>query len=446
MFQGINCYEEFFLSILYTIIALAILVTIHEGGHFLAAKLMGVYVEKFSIGFGPKLFSFKFKETEYIIALIPLGGYVKMKAENPSEKNLGTDDEFEGKKWWQKVIIAFAGPFANFILAVILLTSSSWIGKTYQDQVPIIGKILSNSEHIFKINDKIIEANNFKIRCWSDIITHTNNNNNNHYTILRSNKKIDISSDIDKKYWYENILPKAKAIVGEVAPGLPAYSAGLKSGDKICAVDSIPINSWYEMRALIINNKKDKVKLKIERNGHFFYKNIDLQTNVMNNSKIIGITQKLPINIVEKFGFFSGIKFGLFSSIGYTIAYYRGLGKLIMKPSSIKDNIGGPVMLYSISKQTAKRGFDAIISLFSSISLMLMVMNLLPIPILDGGQILFYIIEGIMKKPLNIKIQIALQNFGLLILLFLMLFAFYNDFSKLFVRHNSLINTESTIK
>ena len=434
------------MSILYALIALAILVTIHEGGHFLAAKLMGVYVEKFSIGFGPKLFSFKYKETEYILALIPLGGYVKMKAENPSENNSGANDEFESKKWWQKVIIAFAGPFANFLLAVFLLIISSWIGKTYQDQVPIIGKILSKSENVFKINDKIIAANNFKVRGWNDIINNTDDNKINHYTIIRDDKKIDISSDVSKKFWFENILPKADAIIGEVAPGLPAYSAGLQSGDRICAIDSVKINSWYEMRALIIDNKNKKINLKIERNGTFFNKEVDLQTNVMDNSKIIGITQKLPIKIVEKFGFISGVKFGVLSSVGYTIAYYQGLGKLIMKPSSIKDNVGGPVMLYSISKQTAKRGFDAIISLFSSISLMLMVMNLLPIPILDGGQILFYTIEGIIRKPLNIKVQVALQNVGLLLLLSLMIFAFYNDFSKLFIRHNSITKTENLIK
>ncbi len=434
------------MSILYALIALAVLVTIHEGGHFLAAKLMGVYVEKFSIGFGPKLFSFKIKETEYILALIPLGGYVKMKAENPSESSTGAEDEFESKKWWQKIIIAFAGPFANFLLAVFLLIISAWIGKTYQDQVPIIGKILSKNENIFQPNDKIIEVNNFKVRGWSDIIAKTFDDKINHYTILRKDKKIDVSADVNKRFWFEKILPKADAIVGDVAPGLPAYSAGLKSGDKICSVDSVDVHSWYEMRTLIINSKKNKINLKIERNGSFFNKEVDLQTNVMDNTKIIGITQKLPVKIVEKFGFFSGMKFGLLSSIGYTIAYYQGLGKLIMKPSSIKDNIGGPVMLYSISKQTAKKGFDAIISLFSSISLMLMVMNLLPIPILDGGQILFYAIEGIIRKPLNLKLQVALQNFGLLLLLSLMLFAFYNDFSKLFIRHNSLIKTENTIK
>ena len=146
----------------------------------------------------------------------------------------------------------------------------------------------------------------------------------------------------------------------------------------------------------------------------------------------------MPVKYVEKYTLFESVKYGTIGTINFVYLNYAMLYKLIANPSAIKNNLGGPVMIYAMSSQTADKGIDSILSFIAAISLILMIMNLLPIPILDGGHIFFCFIEGIRKKPLGLKIQIALQNVGLFILVFLMVFAFWNDFSRLFSRSSSI--------
>ena len=158
----------------------------------------------------------------------------------------------------------------------------------------------------------------------------------------------------------------------------------------------------------------------------------------MDSNKIIGITQKLPVKIEEKYSLFESLKYGSITTISFVALNYVTLYKLISKPSSLKANLGGPVMIYAMSKESAKKGLDSILAFIAAISIILMIMNLLPIPVLDGGHIFFCFIEGIFKKPLTLKTQLVLQRIGLYILLFLMLFAFFNDFYRLFSRNVSL--------
>ena len=429
------------ISILIAIFVLGLLVFVHEGGHFIAARLMGVEVEKFSIGFGPKIFSFSKNGTEYRLSIIPLGGYVKMKDENPEEgaEESASEGSYLSKKWYQRAFIGFAGPLANFIFAIIILFFSFLVGKTYFDQAAVVGKVNEEFGKYLQLDDEIIRINDKDVSSWNKLVVNTSDKKDDVLLLMRNGVKTEITiSNLEKKDWIEGILPKVEAVVGEASVGLPAYQAGVQTGDKILAVDGVKVKDWYEMQEQISSSKEESITFEIKRENNIFSKNIKLQNNMIDDRRIIGISQKLPIEIKESYSVGESIKYGTYTAINFVYINYILLGKLVLKPSELKNSVGGPVMLYSMSKQTAKRGLSDILGFIGAISLILMVMNLLPIPILDGGQIFFCLIEGIRRKPLSMKMQIALQNVGFILLMSLMLFAFWNDFSRIYERNSSI--------
>lgn len=427
------------LNILGAVIALGILVTVHEFGHFLAARSFGVEVEKFSIGFGPRLFAVTKGKTEYRISLIPLGGYVKMKGENPDEEVDDLENSYKSKTWWQRAVIAFAGPFANLILAVLIFIFTFAIGKHFEDQLPIVGEVKAEYADFVQAQDEILEVNDQKITGWTQIIQHTNAEGTNNFVILRDNEELVVTNNyIKPQAWATDILPFVPSIIGEVAPGMAAYKAGLMAGDEVISVDGKKVADWYEMREAISSSEKGEIILKIKRADDIFEKSLSPEENILDDNRIIGITQYMPIKYIEKYSLLESVKYGTLGTINFIYLNYAMLFKLVTNPQAIKNNLGGPVMIYAMSAQTASKGLDSILSFIAAISLILMIMNLLPIPILDGGHIFFCFIEGIRKKPLSLKIQIVLQNIGLFILMFLMVFAFWNDLSRMFIRSSSI--------
>ncbi len=431
---------EFIIGTIGAILIFGILVLVHEAGHFIAARFFGVEVEKFSIGFGPKLFSFTSQKTEFRVSAIPLGGYLKMKGENPDEQKSDTDS-FHTKKWWQRAIIAFSGPFANFIFAILILIFSFAIGRNYEDNLPIIGK---SKNAIFQSNDLLLNVNGNNVKSWTQIIKFTTENETDNFQIERNGEIIFIETDkISKENWLSDFLPAVAAKIGEVTPGLPAYKAGLMKNDEILAVNKIPVTDWYEMRNAIGESTAKKVILTIKRDGKIFDKTVNLDTNIIDNRKIIGIIQPFSTTISEKYSLVEATKYGILTSVNVVATNYAMLFKLIANPQALKSNVGGPVMIYTMSQQYAKKGVSNTLMFIATISIILMVMNLLPIPILDGGLIFFCFIERIRGKILSKNIQIMLQKIGMLLLLLLMIFAFWNDFSRIYFRNLSIKQHET---
>lgn len=419
------------LTLIGVLVALGILVTIHEGGHFLAARFFGVFIEKFSIGFGPKLAAFKKGNTEYRLSLLPLGGYVKMKGENLSEESEDTD-AFCNKPWWQRAVIAFAGPFANLLLAFLVFVVSFAIGREFVDNYPIVGAVLTQEEVKLLPGDEILSVNGNPIRGWSEIGTNIQADQPNSFTLLRDGATFTVVDSLftGEMWIHQLVQPWAPAIIGDVTPGLPAYKGGLKEGDEILSVNNEPVTDWYVMRDKILATVGPTVLLDIRRGDTRFTKILTLEDNVLDDQRIIGITQQLPIKTRETYSLFTSVKIAAVATITVVGVNYVALYKLIKKPSSIKSNIGGPVMMYEMSRQSAKGGLNSILWYLGAISIMLMVINLLPIPVLDGGHIFVLLIEGLRGRPLPEKIQFALQNVGLLIILTLMVYGFISDFSR----------------
>ena len=427
------------MTLIGVLIALGILVTVHEGGHFLAARCFGVAIEKFSIGFGPKLVAFSRRGTEYRISLLPLGGYLKMKGENPDEKTADAD-AFIAKKWWQRAVIAFAGPFANLLLAMVIITFSFVIGREFVDNYPIVGSIVTADSLQIQQGDEILAVNGQRVTGWSEIGMQLRKSEPASFTLRRNGAELTfVDSLFTLSLWKEQgVLPYAPAVIGNVSPGLPAYKAGLLSGDKILSVNGILVENWYDMREKIISTPGTEVTLEIERDGTQFSKTLKMEENVLEDQRIIGITQTLPIKSREAYPPWMSLKIGSMATVRMVGAYYTTIYQLIKKPSTIGSNIGGPIMMYEMSRQSAKGGIDTIFWYFAAISIMLAVVNLLPIPVLDGGQIFFLCIEGIRGRPLPQKAQFAFQNIGLFIILFLMVYGFFSDFSRVFERASNV--------
>jgi regulator of sigma E protease len=350
------------MGIIAAVVVFGLLIFFHELGHFLFAKFFKVYVEKFSIGFGPAIFSKKLGDTEYLISAIPLGGYVKMYGEDPS---LDIPNEmkikaFSHKPLYQRSLIVFAGPLFNFLLAIVLFAVINMFGA-------------------------------------------------------------------------KALLP----VVGEIQEGMPAYSAGLKSGDKILKIDGKEVKFWDEMSEIIRNNPEKELEFTVLREDRQITLKI---TPTLSKTKnifgeevdvgLIGITPKAEFTTV-RYGFFGAINEGLNKTYEVTKLTIVGIIKIFQRIIPA-DNIGGPIMIFQMAKQTAEVGVNSLLAFMAVISINLAILNLLPVPILDGGHLLFYFIEAVTKRPVSLRVREYANMIGLALLLSLMVFAFYNDIARIF--------------
>jgi regulator of sigma E protease len=440
-------YKECRLSIVIAVIALGLLVLIHEGGHFLAARLCKVSVLKFSIGFGPRIFSFTKGETEYALSLIPLGGYVKMKGENPDQNEIhGDQDEFQSKKWYQRAFIAFAGPFANLIFAAFLFIIAFSIGKTYKDFAPIIDQVKAPYQQYFQVNDNVVSVNQHDVKTWSDIFKYIKLNQGNTFILQNDSLYREVSfSPESLQHLYENLLPKTSTIIGDVSSGLPAWKAGLKNGDRIVFIQGDSMSNWYQIRDKI-KDSEGEVEMIVERDKKRLSISLIPEINPLEpETKIVGITQELPIEIKEKSSIFEAVKYGSITTVNFVAMNYYGLYKLVKNPGAFKNSVGGPVMVFSMTKETSEKGLADTINFIAAISILLMIMNLLPIPVLDGGHIMFCLFEGITGKSVSIRFQQYAQQLGFALLMMLMIYAFTNDFSKMVSRNRSVKSNQEIL-
>ncbi len=424
-------------TLLITIIAFGLMIFVHELGHFLVARAFNVGIERFSIGFGKAIWQTEKNGIQYRLGWMPLGGYVKMQGENP-EENIGVPEErtFLGKSWWKRALIAFSGPFANLLFGLLLFVIAFMLPQKQEDLLPIIHNAKGVWAESFSAADSIISVNGKPVKGFQEFMLALSGKKNNTISYLhKGEKRILQVAPVAVDSLLKSLEPKVDTTIGEVFTGMPAWRAGLKTGDKVLAVDSVSVANWYEMRERIVASKKDEVQLTILREGKILTRTIALEENVsMGDQKMIGISQYMPVKSVTRYNPLQAISYGARSTVSFIVLNYVGLYKLVMKPEQLKNNLGGPVMIATMGQQVAQRGVSSLIIFLASISLVLMIMNLLPIPILDGGHIFFAFLEGIFGKPVPIKVQAFLQRIGFALLMLLMFYAFYADISKLLIR------------
>lgn len=443
-------------GLFYFLIALGILVSIHELGHFLAAKACGVKVLRFSLGFGPVLFKKKGKDDcEYAISAIPLGGYVKMEGENTpvEDKNSLPKGSYKSKKVWQRAVIIFAGPFFNLVLAVLLFTGINMSGITVL--LPVVGDVKPDSiaqTSGFKNYDLIEDINGRDITSWKDVMYElvevVGSNTPASVTVssdLGTGQKRVLSLDAEnlvlnrnespiKKVGLEPCVGRISTTLSMVEAGSPAQKASLQKGDEIEKINGVEVDSWFRIVDMIHESAGSPLKLVVKRNGSLY------QTTVIPENRYSkALKQNIPyVGIAPEYKPIEGLKkttkYGLTDGMIKAVDDSVSMAKLVLV-STYKlangtispDNISGPIAIAQGAKESASFGFKIFISFLAAISVNLGILNLMPIPVLDGGQLLFLAYEAIMRKEPSARTQMVLTSFGAAILLTMMIFAVFND-------------------
>lgn len=349
-------------NIISFVVVLGVLIFVHEFGHFLLAKLVGVGVEKFSLGFGPRIVGRKIGMTDYMISAIPLGGYVKMVGESPGNE---VDYSllplsFSHKSLFKRSLIVLAGPVFNLLLAVL----------------------------IFFV------------------------------------------------FFLVSGLPILQPEVGEVQEGMPAHEAGICPGDRIVSIDANPVTRWEEMADLINQSSGRPLSIEVLRDDRtVLVKVTPKQLSSQNlfgeqiEKYVIGITASGAVT-VQKLNIFQSAAYGVSQAWQIAELTVLAIGKIIAGTLSAK-NLGGPIMIAQLAGQQAEAGIINLIFFIALLSVNLGIINLLPIPVLDGGHLLFFLIEAVSRRPINHKMREVAQQVGIFVLILLMIFVFYNDIARI---------------
>jgi regulator of sigma E protease len=436
------------ITIIAGILMLGVLVFIHELGHFTVAKLCGVKVLKFSLGFGPKLVAKSFGETTYQVCIIPLGGYVQMLGEGSGEQ--GEDGEIEAedearsfahKPVSKRLAIVAAGPLTNLIFPLLILPLAYLIGvqmPTYIDGPATVGYVIQDSvadQHGFIAGDQIVGINGEAINSWNDTNKRFVNEAGTalNFTLAREGELTEVTIPEDNSSLEGlqalGLLPQQAAKIGSLATGMPAEIAGMQYGDLILSIGGHEITSWYQLKGVIQEIGAQETEVVLERDGRILSVPLTPELRDEDDGYLLGIG---PLTEVEtqSYGFVDAVKLGVertWELVELTVVFVQ---KLFTGSVSAK-NIGGPITVVQVAGQAAQTGIAAILSVLAFISIQLGILNLLPIPILDGGHILFYLLELIFRRPVSFRVREIAQQVGMAMLLLLMLLAFYNDIFRI---------------
>lgn len=431
-----------FITILAALFTLGVVILFHELGHFIMAKRVGVKVEKFSLGFGPKLLGINYGGTEYLISAIPLGGYIKMKGEDTNEEPTGDIDEFCSRPLGDRAKVVFFGSFLNFLLAFLFFVVVFMIGIPTLDLNNRIGLVkkdtLAYKEGIQK-NDVIVKVNNYKVKKWKEIEEAFLEGILKGKIVLeieRENKVVKKILTISKEDQNKplGIYPHIPLIIGELKKGYPAAKAGLRKGDELIKINDKKVGCWDEMSEIIHNSKEKSLNILIKRGKkEILVKVIPIIKEIPSEEgkvkvSIIGIA---PQTEIQKFGLLGSID-KAFAQLIISIQYvFFVLWKLISGGISLKY-LAGPLGIAQMAGQQAQSGLLSLIFFVAFLSVNLGVINLLPIPVLDGGYLLFYAIEKLRGKAIGIRAQEIASQIGLSVLVALILFATFNDILRVF--------------
>lgn len=429
---------------------LAALIFIHELGHFLVARKVGVVVEKFSLGFGPTIVSFTRGGTEYLLSWIPLGGYVKMKGEEVGEEVADEKGSFSAAPVLHRLAIAFAGPLFNILFAIAIYYGVYLVGVPAL--APIVGTVKSESPALvagLQTGDRILAIGDTKILYWEQLqkIVHDSPGRSLDFQVERGSGNIvhvpitPISEQISDLFGdKENvgligITPLVRNII-YVQEGTPADKAGIQEGDILVSVDNTVIFGWGDLKKAAIDKPGQELAFRILRNGTEIVTTLTPEAKVVKDIEgkstevgLLGIGMAGEM-VEESYGIFGALKRAC-NETGRLIFLIAVSIKKMILGSIPADSIGGPILIFQIYGEQAEQGFNELIRLTALLSINLGLLNLLPIPVLDGGHIFFFLIEILKGKPVSEKNRERAQQVGLFMLLSLMVFAFYNDIMRI---------------
>ena len=425
------------------ILSLSILVGLHELGHLLAAKFFGMRVEQFSIGFPPKIVGFKYGETEYSLSAIPLGGYVKISGmideslDIEAVKEKPKEWEFRSKPAWQRLIVMLAGIFVNIVLGVLIFIGMTYfLGNTYlpKDEINRVGGIeaLEIGEEIgLKDGDKVTKINGYDFENMNDMLNPEYLlADDAYYTVERNGKTVQVNippNFIEKLSETEKIFTiHYSTEIGNISKGSIADKIGLKTEDVITAINGKHVNNFKSFATTVKSIVSDSITIEILRGKE------ELKfTEYFKNDTIIGVQPTFPKLSSVNYSFSESIVLGTQKAFGIIFIQIKAFKKMFRGDLSLRKSISGPI---GIAKAYGGDWqWERFWRMTGLLSMVLAFMNLLPIPALDGGHVVFLTFEMLSGKVPSVKIVIGAQKVGMIILLALMVFLFGNDIYKLFI-------------
>jgi regulator of sigma E protease len=452
--------EAFALRIFGFILAIGILVTVHEFGHFWVARRLGIKVLRFSIGFGRPLFTWHRKgdETEYVVAAIPLGGYVKMLDEREGEvPKAELSRSFNRKPLWVRTAVVLAGPLFNLFFAVLLFWLVLVLGET--GLRPLVGAVMPGSvaeQAGFQSGDEIVSINGEKTLTWSQVLYRfaaasaggdpialevRDRDGKLHRRVLPFDAIGDLAEVKNplKRLGLKPDLPQIPAVLGKVIPGEPAAQAGLEAGDRILVMDGKPVKDWVQWVNYIREHPLQPIRLEIERAGRRLEKVVTPRAVTTDDGQSIGrigaANKPMPelwerYRVVHAMGLLEAVPEAFARTWDFSILTLKVMWRILSGQASLK-NLGGPITMADAAGSAVSAGLVYFLKLLAVISISLGVFNLLPVPVLDGGHLLFFAIEGVTGRPPSEAFMARGQQIGLALLLALMMLVFYQDILRL---------------
>jgi len=460
------------MTFVYAIALLGVLIFVHELGHFIFAKSVGIKVLKFSLGFGPKVIGRTYGETEYLISAVPLGGYVKMMGQSDTpeeaEEEVIPEEErhraYSFQPVWKRFAVIVSGPLFNLFFAALVFTGIFLSGVPVAK--PEAGKIEEGSPARaagLATGDRIVEINGTAIQSWDEIDSAVDASGGKPLvmrvnrggeaatvTVMPKKKKGRDLFGEEREGWDIGAFPLVFPIVGDVMKGSRAEKAGLAGGDRILEIEGKPLTTWQDMTEIIHGNPEKPLRFVVQRGGvsagakdlpaqgsagikEFVITPEKKSFRTPDGSKDIGLIGISPASndFIRRFGLPAAVSRGAGKTWEMSVLTIVSMYKLIQRIIPA-DTIGGPIMIFQMAGKQAAQGALSFFTFMAVISVNLGVLNLLPIPVLDGGHLLFLGIEAVRRKPLSEKTMLMAQKVGIAILASLMLFALYNDVTRLF--------------
>jgi regulator of sigma E protease len=439
------------------VVAIGVLITVHEYGHFWVARKVGIKVLKFSVGFGPALLSWKGRDgVQYVVAALPLGGFVKMAGEVPGEEGDLAPDEAERaynrQPVPQRMAVAAAGPVMNFLFAAVAFIAVYLIGV--QGLTPQVGYVAADTPAAaagLRMGDRLQAVNGSRVQSWNEarvalmgaamdreVATLTVNDGGAERQVRLDLGQVG-GANLQSGFLYRSVglAPYQPVSVGEVVADSPAARAGLQAGDRIVGLDGQPLGSWLRFLDVVQAHPGEPLTMTVARDGERRELTVTPERVTGEDGQATGRIGMRPGPLPEELRV--TVRYGPIGALGQGLAKtgemlwltVEMLGRMVTGSVS-SDNLGGPIAIAQFAGQSAEAGLVPFLWFLGMISLSLGFLNLLPIPVLDGGHLLFQAIEGIRGRPLADETMMRWQQLGIAVLLAVMAFAFYNDIQRLF--------------
>jgi regulator of sigma E protease len=434
----------FFTAVLAVGVILGFMILIHEFGHYAAAKLLGVRVEVFSIGFGKRLFGFRRGDTDYRIAAIPLGGYVKMSGENPMDERTDDPGEFMSHPRWHRFIIAIAGPAMNILFAVGLLTCVYMVRYEYPavlDEPAVIGWVVQDTPAAkagIQVGDRIVRIDGIENPTWEQVIPREALNPNQPLDVTIERGGQTITKTIVPEPFGPNQMgsagwaPKEPSFpITDLEPGMPAEKAGMKLGDEIVSVDGQPIAGLEAMIESLKRTKDKPIQITVMRDGKPLTFTVQpILSNLKGDERYrIGVASA-PMK-VSSLPLAAAFRRSVEQNKQGSLLILELVQKMVQRKISIRS-IEGPIGIGRAAGQAASRkGWTPLLELTAGISLNLGIFNLLPIPIMDGGVILLLFVESLIRRDINLRIKERIYQAAFVFLVLFAVMVIYNDVVKM---------------